>query len=202
MLKLLISIHKKRYFREMKHIQIALIIIMAMSSSCATIVGGKSYTSYIKVQENKGVSITYQGEQIGVDKATIEIPRKKANKVVFTLSKVGCPSQNFEFTNRVFRGWAFVGSLSLTGNVIPFLPNVLDFIVGAYWKPDVKDPSITKLDYDTFSYDLSYTCDTTIPSEENINSIESKLLELKELFDKGVITEEEYKTSRLKILGN
>lgn len=174
-----------------------------LMSSCATIVGGQSYTAYVQTPRDNQAKIYYQGALLQTN--LVEIPRKDAGKLQFKVEKEGCPSQTYIFNKRKFRGWAFVGSLFfptivLNGFPIP-IPTVVDFAVGAYWKPDANDPRIVKSDYDAFQYNLPFECGTKESTPSSLASgKQEKLLELKELFDKGMITEEEYTESRKKVL--
>lgn len=174
----------------------AALMISAIFSSCATIVGGKSYTAYVDIDGDDNAKVYYQGTKLN---GSVEVPRKRANKLQFKVESRGCPSKDYNFTTRKFRGWAFVGSLFFpTISFIP-IPNAVDFAVGGYWKPDHNDSRIRKLDYDTYQYTLPFDCKSS-SNPEKISSKEKKLVELKELFDKGMITEEEYNESRQKVL--
>lgn len=97
-----------------------------------------------------------------------------------------------------------------TGIPIP-VGNFIDFATGAYWKPEKSDPSIRKVDYNNYQYYLDYSlCNVQQPGfspavnqAKPVNAVqtkEEKLIELKELFDSGMITEEEYLSSRKEVL--
>ncbi|MBL4709941.1 MAG: SHOCT domain-containing protein [Flavobacteriales bacterium] len=176
-------------------------------SSCATIVGGSKYTAYVQVTNDPKANIRFNGLNIGQGSATIDIFRKDAARTSFEISKEGCPTQTFKFEKRIFRGWSLVGSFLLapviSGVPIPIW-NVVDFATGAYYKPDKGDPRIIKNNYKNYYYNLSYDCDSpedySDSSKEVQNTKEGKLIELKELFDKGMITKEEYEKARQAIL--
>lgn len=192
-----------------------LAVTLLLSSGCATIVGGSQYNAYISILDKPAASIYYKGSLVGTGSGTLKIPRKDANKLSFKVTQEGCPEQQFNYTNRGFRGWALVGSFFTftipTPTGIPFpIGNIVDFATGAYFKPEKSDPSIRKIDYNNYQYNLNYTlCNTEqqrfVPSPINSNPAvvqtkEDKLIELKELFDSGMITEEEYESSRKVIL--
>ena len=190
--------------------------IMALLCSCATIIGGSNYNAMVEVNGSPNAEILYKGRSIGTGRASVSIPRKEANKVVFTVDGRNCPSKDFIFSTRVFRGWALVGSLFLspTINGVPIpIPVVIDLAVGSYYKPNHTHPAIFKEDFKNFRYSLDYKCDSkenTIQVKEEEEqkqeqrklglTKEEKLIELKELFDNGMITEEEHKKARQEIL--
>lgn len=187
------------------------LIALILFSSCATIVGGSRYYANVTVEDHPDATIKYKGSVLGTGRTSLSIPRKDANKVVFTISKEGCEEKEYRFHRRVFRGWAFVGSLALMpvadGVPIP-ITTIIDFATGSYYKPNVNNPYIYKDNYKNYNYSLRYQCNTGgIRQEENQSSPkelpfskEDKLIELKELFDKGMITEEEYQKARMEIL--
>lgn len=213
----------------MKKSMFYLLILPILFSSCATIIGGSKYTAFVNVDGAPRAQVSYNGEIIGNDgTAVVKIPRKTANRITFKVSQDGCDTQKFEFTKRKVRPWTILGSIALApsyssnpdGSGLFIIPiwNVLDIATGSIYKPDQSDPKIVKGDYKTFYYNLPYKCDVineiepyenSSPSKKsNViennsfekNSKELKLIELKELFDKGMITEEEYKKSRQAIL--
>lgn len=159
--------------------------------------------------------IYYKGALLGTGSSSLKIPRKDANKLSFKVIQEGCPEQQFNYTTRGFRGWALVGSF-ITFSIptpigIPFpLGNIVDLATGAYFKPEKSDPSIRKVDYNNYHYNLDYSlCNVKRPNVSPdrmeskplvAQSKEDKLIELKELFDSGMITEEEYQSSRKAVL--
>ncbi len=186
-------------------------------SSCATIIGGSKYNAFVKVENKPSAKIYYKGILIGTGSGSLKILRRDANKVSFKVRQEGCPDQQFDFKTRSFRGWTFASSLlffsfAITGVPIPIPFGIItDFATGAYFKPTKADPSITKSNYKNYSYLLDYNlCNNiqqnliphSIPtnSSKSAGNKEEKLIELKELFDSGMISEEEYKTSRKAIL--
>lgn len=162
------------------------------------------------MQGHPNAVVRYEGIKIQGGSGFLKIPRKDAHRVIFKISEKGCPEQTHQFYQRTFRGWAFVGSLlmSPTAGGVPIpIPNVIDFATGAYWKPNLRNPMIIKEDYKNYHYNLTYDCaskENSGGSNSNANikapTKEEKLIELKELLDKGMITEEEYKKSRQEVL--
>ena len=138
-----------------------LIVISAIFSSCASIVGGTKYNAFITVEDHPD-AIVYNGKTLlGTGSGFTSIPRKDANKVIFTVQKDGCPAQEFQFRSRKFRFWTFIGDFFMPtavvgGFPIPF-PHLIDFSTGAYYKPNANNPSITKGDYKNFYYTLIMT---------------------------------------------
>jgi len=200
---------------------VGLILIAFIYSSCATIIGGSKYTANVTVDNNSKAEIFYNGTKIGVGSASVKVPRKDANKVNFTLKDDGCEDLKINFTDRVFRGWAFVGTIvTFTGTTVPVPYGlIVDLATGALFKPDANHMSIRKFSMNSYMYTLEYAgCDaqkynppspvinSQSPVERpvlvapTIKTKEQKLMELKELFDGGMITEEEYQESRKAIL--
>jgi len=193
-----------------------LVISLLLSSSCATIVGGSRYNAFVNVNGKPAAKIYYNGTLLGTGSGNLKIPRKEANSLHFKVTQDGCPEQQFNFNTRAFRGWALLGSfvtfsiITPTGIPIP-IGNVVDFATGAYWKPEQSDPAIRKVDYNNYHYNLDYNlCNVEQPrfspeviQSKPVNAVQSKedkLIELKELFDSGMITEEEYLSSRKAVL--
>ena len=186
-------------------------------SSCATIIGGAKYNAKVQVPNHPDATISVNGEYKGQGEANFLVKRKDANKLDITVQEENCEPETTHFSKRAFRGWAFVGTLvgwtGITPNYIP-LPwgVVVDACTGAWWKPDVTEKGVSKIDYDNFLYTITYKAipkkETVIMPEEIIkgpmgSSTKSKaeiLRELKQLFDDGVLTQEEYEKEKAKVL--
>jgi hypothetical protein len=187
---------------------IAYTILVSFLSSCATIIGGQKYRAIITVDDHPKAEISYNGTRIGKGGfATIKIPRKKANKIIFTVQQEGCEKEDFIYTHRKLRGWAFTGSILVfsAGSIIPISYGLLlDFALGSVWKPDNSEKGIIKNDYNHYNYILDYTgCNnhyTEPVIAKPIKTKEERLKQLKTWFDEDLITEEEYNTERQKIL--
>lgn len=145
-----------------------LFICLFINSGCAVIAGGSNYYAHVVVDEHPDAAIKYKGLTKGYGNTTIKIPRKEANQLVFTISEPGCPTIQREFTERIFRGWSFVGTLvtwtGLSINGGPWLPIPFGVLVdgptGAWWKPDENEKGITKTDYKNYNYNIIYNeCD-------------------------------------------
>lgn len=183
--------------------------ILFSFSRCATIIGGSKYNANVIVRNHPQASIQHNGVSYGYGIASIKLPRNKASELTFVVKEEGCEEQTFTYSSKVIRGWALVGSLLFwTGT--PPLPipygGILDFATGAVYKPDVKEPSITKNDYNSFNYALDYTgcgeirTNTPKNKDSNLRSIEERLIALKALYKDGLITKEEYESQKKKIL--
>lgn len=187
-----------------------IIVLSAIFSSCATIIGGSKYVAKVQVPDHRDAQIEYQNSYKGTGIAVFEANRRDADDFSVTVKKEGCETQTKTFTQKSFRGWAFTGSLVGWTGLVEGIPLpwgiIVDAITGAWWKPDIKEIGVTKVDYNNYIYQIDYTgCDTktesTINKESsNIKSKADKLRELKKLLDEGVITKEEFEKEKKKIL--
>lgn len=188
-------------------------------SSCATIIGGAKYNAKVQVPNHPDAIISVNGEWKGKGEANFLVNRKDANKLNITVQEENCEPETMQFSKRTFRGWAFVGTLVgwtfyLTNAPYVLIPAgvVVDACTGAWWKPDVTEKGVSKIDYDNFLYTITYKAipkKETVIMPEEINkgpmdsSTKSKaeiLRELKQLFDDGVLTQEEYEKEKAKVL--
>ncbi len=149
--------------------------VALLLSNCATIVGGSRYVAHVVVVDKPNAKIVVNGEQKGNGSATFLVKRNTADKFSVKIQEQGCAEETFNYTSRIFRGWAFFGSIvgwtgvltSSDGTWIP-LPwgVVVDLATGAVWKPDVLEKGVSKEDYKNFRYSINYTgCQTKSGSE-------------------------------------
>lgn len=151
-----------------KRFQICLgaLALAVLLSNCATIVGGSNYIAKVVVVDKPNAKIVVNGEQKGIGNATFMAKRSMADKVSITVQEAGCAEQTFKYQSRVFRGWAFFGTIigwtgvltSSDGTWVP-LPFgvVVDLATGAVWKPDDLEKGVSKIDYKNFLYSINYT---------------------------------------------
>jgi len=194
----------------------ALIVLTGavLCSGCATIVGGNKYYAHVTVNKYPTASIYYNGELKGYGSVTFKAPRPEANAFSLTVKKENCDDQTFNFRERSFRGWAFVGTLvtwtGLSVNGGPWLPIpfgvIVDAATGAFWKPDIMEKGVSKIDYKNFTYTLEYTGCKYLESIQTQSTIPvrktkvDKLKDLQSLLDKGTLTQEEFDKEKKKIL--
>ena len=189
-------------------------------SSCATIIGGAKYNAKVQVPNHPDATISVNGEYKGQGEAKFLVKRRNADKLSITVQEENCEPETTQFSKKAFRGWAFVGTVvGWTGwipNTYIFLPwgIVVDGITGAWWKPDVTEKGVSKIDYDNFLYTITYKAvpkkGSTIKPEEKDKELKNAtakskteiLRELKQLFDDGVLTQEEYEKEKAKLLGS
>lgn len=202
----------------MKYFKTLLLILLPIwLTSCATVIGGSRYNAEVIVDGHPNAEIRYYGRPIGYGRAVIQIERKEADRVYFSVKEKGEEPQDFVFSSRKFRGWAFVHSLLWftgylkTPEVILLNPwgVALDGITGAWWKPDVNEPGVVKVDYDYYRYFLNYRTSNKKPEETpkkegdttgTPDEIEMKLKQIEALRDNKRISEETYKKMRDDIL--
>lgn len=181
-------------------------LVITTLSSCATIIGGSKYNAKVIVRDHRNASIEYEGQRIGTGEGSVKIPRKDANKVVFRISEEGCETQTTQFNQRRFRAWSFVGTLLGWTGVINGIPVpwgiIVDGATGSWWKPDINEKGVIKIDHNHFLYNIDYEdCQVRSQSKQQDEPTIAELLrELKELLDEGIITQEEFEAEKKKIL--
>lgn len=188
-------------------------LILLSLTSCATICGGRCYYAQIMVPNCPDAEISYNGQYVGKSSTEFLIDRRDANKVVLSVSHPSYDTEIFEFHERQFRGWAFAGTiLGWTGTT----PNgillpwglAVDGITGSWWKPSVFESGVTKRDNKHYVYTLDYLKKISDSTQNNMvndganggNDISARLEKLKELYESGLISSEEYESSRKNIL--
>lgn len=192
-------------------------MVVALSlSSCATIIGGAKYNAKVQVPGHPNAVITVDGENKGQGEASFLVKRRNANKLAITVQEDNCEPETTTFTRRVFRGWTFAGTVLGWTGVIPntYIPLpwgvAVDAITGAWWKPDINEKGVSRIDYDHFLYTINYKAipkkETVINQKETADdspvseSKTEKLRELKQLLDEGILTQEEYEKEKAKVL--
>jgi hypothetical protein len=129
-------------------------------SNCATIVGGSKFYAHIEVRDKPKAKIYYQNKEIGEGYATVLVKRSDINRFTFSVKQDGCAPQEYKYTARTFRGWAFAGTVigwtgALNGIPIPW-GIFVDLATGALWKPNVGENGVSKHDYKNFNYSIRY----------------------------------------------
>lgn len=145
------------------------------ASGCATIAGGSRYNAQVVIPNGQNARISYNGDFIGTGAGMVSIKRRDADKIAFTIREEGCPEKTVRFNTRSFRGWALVGSIvTWTGLVqgVPLPWGVgVDLATGAFWKPNVAEPGVSKVNYKNFKYTIPYEgcgdqkADEEVPSD-------------------------------------
>jgi hypothetical protein len=147
-----------RKFETTKYLFFILTFNVLIFSRCATIVGGSRYIAHVTVLDHPNATIMFNNAIKGKGEATFKVKRKDANKFQLTIKEEGCQQQVDSFTNRKFRGGALVGDLGLGVAVYVLAVGIpIDFIDGAFWKPDASEKEIKKEDYKTFNYLINYS---------------------------------------------
>ncbi len=177
------------------------IAIAILFSSCATIVGGAKYNAHINVKNNKDARIIYNGRDVGQGYTVVQVPRAQANRFTVRVREDGCSEQEFNFTSRSFRGWSLVGTIVTWTGLVNGVPLpwgvVVDAATGAWFKPNVMENNVMKMDYDNFSYIIDYKgCEQPMITNKPVTSDnltdEEKRVMLKVLLKQGKISQEEY----------
>lgn len=193
-------------------------LIALCFSSCATIIGGAKYNAKVQVPNHPNATITVDGQYKGQGEANFLVKRRDADKLAVTVQEENCEPETTHFTRKAFRGWAFVGTLVGWTGIVPntYIPLpwgvAVDGITGAWWKPDITEKGVSKIDFDHFLYTIDYNAvpkknQVVIPVETSKDpslpvpkSKADKLRELKQLLDEGVLTIEEYEIEKAKVL--
>ncbi len=194
-------------------------VTIALSfSSCATIIGGAKYNAKVQVPGHPNAMISVDGQVKGQGEANFLVNRRDADKLSITVQEENCEPETTRFSQKAFRGWAFVGTLVGWTGVFPntYIPLpwgvAVDAATGAWWKPDINEKGVSKIDYDHFLYTINYNAipkkDTEIDPQNTSYDIDSSkqksktdlLRELKQLLDDGALTQEEYDKEKAKIL--
>ncbi len=156
-------------------ISVCIAILSLVFSGCATIIGGRHYNANIVVDDYRA-QILYDGKHVGYGYVNIKVQRRKANEFTITIRRDLCETQEFHYTQRSFRGWAFFGTVvgwtgvytgEDGGTFIP-LPwgIVVDSATGALWKPNLAEPGVYKVDYNNYNYLINYTGCKALETEE------------------------------------
>lgn len=163
----LISIY---IIKTMKRTVFTLLLCTTFSllfSSCAAIVGGAKYNARVRVPDHPNAKISINGQYRGNGEASMVIKRKEANMLNITVQEGDDEPQTTTFNDRKFRAGAFIFDL-LLGWVPPIPVGIIvDGATGAWWKPDDKDPWITKIDGKNYLYTITYRPSTTKPNTTN-----------------------------------
>jgi hypothetical protein len=137
-----------------------LFVAFCLITSCATIIGGSKYVAHVKVPDHPYAKIMYQGQYQGDGNATFLVKRSEANRFSITIKEENCEEQTFNYTQRSFRGWAFVGTIVTWTGVINGIPLpwgiVVDLATGALWKPNIYEKGVRKIDMKNYSYTIEY----------------------------------------------
>ena len=68
----------------------ALAMLMCSATSCATIIGGTSYTAKVVAVDHPDAVISVNGETMGVGEASFQWKRSQADNLAITLKEEGC----------------------------------------------------------------------------------------------------------------
>lgn len=167
-----------------------LVFNLFINQGCALIVGGSNYRANIVVENHPNAAIKYDGLIRGYGNTIIKVPRKEADNLVIIVSETGCPTIQRQYNSRIFREWAFLGTLvtwtGLSINGGPWIPIpfgvITDGVTGSWWKPDVKENGITKIDYKNYNYNIIYKeCDKSIYQQNSQTESADTLLKKKNI---------------------
>ena len=144
----------------------ALAMLMCSATSCATIIGGTSYTAKVVAVDHPDAVISVNGETMGVGEASFQWKRSQADNLAITLKEEGCEEQITRFNTKSFRVLPLLGNILIVGG-IPGI--IIDFATQSVWKPDTNERGVSKIDLDTFLYEIVYD---KCPPKKKYNSVE------------------------------
>jgi hypothetical protein len=88
--------------------------------------------------------------------------------VKLIINEIGCQPYTHKYSSKTPRLGPILGTASEITQMILAqqigipLGSLIDLATGGYWKPNVKEPGLSKIDYDNFLYELDYpTCNIT-----------------------------------------
>lgn len=131
---------------------VSLAIICALNS-CATLIGGSSYTAHVVAVDHSNATISVNGETKGVGTATFQWKRSQADNLAITLKEEGCEEQTTRFYTKSFRVMPLLGNILIVGG-IPGI--IIDFATQSVWKPDTNERGVSKISVDAFLYEIIY----------------------------------------------
>ena len=113
--------------------------------------GTTNYNAKINV-DDKGADIYYNNAKIGKGEALTTIARKDAKNINITIKKDGCEDQVRNYNTATLRGWSIAGTVVTWGLV----GVAIDGATGAWWKPNINEQGVSKVDYMNYTYDINY----------------------------------------------
>ena len=187
-------------------------------NSCAAIVGGGTYTAEVVAKDRENADIYYNGDYIGTGRAIVEIPRRQANNIQFSVEEEGYAPVTYNYRNRDFRVGAFICDILFFKEITyktPYNYNIsnikmiwpcgvlISAACGSYWKPSINDRGVNKVDYDYFKYVLqprggSSAKNSSAPMSDA--ALQQKLAQVDDMYEKGIITEDERREMRHRYL--
>lgn len=130
----------------------SLAIICAMNS-CATLIGGSSYTAKVVAVDHPNATISVNGETKGVGEVTFRWKRSQADNLAVVLKEEGCDEQITRFNTKSFRVLPLIGNILIVGG-IPGI--IIDFATQSVWQPDTNERGVSKINVNTFLYEIIY----------------------------------------------
>ena len=124
---------------------VALLLSMTiLLNSCGVIFGGSKYQGTIIAKDHPNAEIYANGKKLGNGQATALFPREK--DLIVELREPGCETKTQTFGTS-FRTGNFILSVFTWG-----IFSLIDIGTGASYKPDRKNPAITKVSTKDFTF--------------------------------------------------
>ncbi len=147
---------------------LASLAALCVMNSCATLIGGTSYTAHVVVVNNPNATISVNGEPKGIGEASFRWKRSQADNLSISLKEEGCEEQITRFNTKSFRVLPLLGNILIVGG-IPGI--IIDFATQSVWQPDTNEHGVSKINVSTFLYEIIYEKCTAKKEEERTISL-------------------------------
>lgn len=139
------------------NIRIVSILIIFLMTSCATLIGGKTYTAHVVALDQDDVMLRVNDRLQGKGSVIFEHKRKQPLTVI--IDKPDC--QPYEEKFRIDTRGFLVGC-----DVISIVGLVIDFGTGAIYRPEYRqDVRVDRINYDTYKFTIfNQPCQADDPS--------------------------------------
>ena len=132
---------------------LASLAALCVMNSCATLIGGTSYTARVVVVNNPNATISVNGEPKGIGEASFRWKRSQADNLSVSVKEAGYEEQITRFNTKSFRVLPLLGNILIVGG-IPGI--IIDFATQSVWKPDTNEHGVSKINVNKFLYKIVY----------------------------------------------
>lgn len=119
------------------------------------------YFARVEVKDHPEAKISYEGTHVGRGHTCFRAPGRYANHFTVTVTEEGCRTETIAFTRRTVGITARIEAYIISTGVLILIEPVI------YWIPDVSEDGVTRINKDTFGYQINYTGCNTDPITSN-----------------------------------